>query len=92
MATTSEPYYVAFDPGKHCGGALWDKEGKPLGMWQTHSNEELHKKLEELPKSIKVVIYEDFVLFPNKAPQQAGSRMPASQAISKVGHYAITAN
>lgn len=88
MATT-DAYYVAFDPGKHCGGSMWDESGKPLGMWTTHSNEELNEKLESLPKTIKVVIYEDFILFPNKAKKQAGSRMPASQAIGYIQSWAL---
>lgn len=80
-------YYLSADPGLHTGWALWDDKGKFLEMGTTHSNDELHKKLEGI-SGIKVVIYEDFLLFKHKASKQVGSRMPASQAIGILETFA----
>lgn len=88
MAETSEPYYLAVDPGVHTGWAIWDEQGKFLSMGTTHSYEELHDKLESIPSTIKVVIIEDFTLWAHKAREQAGSEMPAPKAIGQIETFA----
>jgi hypothetical protein len=88
VATERLPYYLALDPGKATGWATWDQDGIWLDMGTVWSHQELDELLSGFPTSIKVVIYEDFILFPNKAKAQIGSRMPASVAIGKIETYA----
>lgn len=87
MATDVVPYYLSVDPGKHTGWAIWNVKGEFLDMGTTHSNDELHTKLETF-SGIHEVIYEDFLLFKHKAKDQVGSRMPASQAIGIIETFA----
>lgn len=73
--------FLAFDPGKTTGWALFDSTGSLMEMGQASLEQlmSLCDAWEKLP--ITVVIYEDWVLFKHKARQQAGSRMESSQAI-----------
>lgn len=80
-------HYLALDPGLHTGWAIWDKDGVFLDMGTTHTETELHDLLAELPP-VAVVIYEDFILFKNKAMEQVGSRMPAPKAIAQIETFA----
>jgi len=81
--------YVAFDPGKHTGYAFWTEDGQNHGMGQTHSKEELQAVLRDIPDTVRTVIVEDFILYPNKAGDQAGQRMHASEAIGLIEGWAI---
>lgn len=83
-----EPYYLALDPGVHTGWALWDIDGKFLEMGTTHGDPELHERLASLPRTIKVVIIEEFELWFHKARKQAGSKMPAPKAIGVIETFA----
>lgn len=82
------PYYLAVDPGLHTGWAVWRQDGMFLEMGTTNDYDELHKKLESLPNTIKVVVIEDFTLWYHKAKRQAGSKMPAPKAIGQVETFA----
>lgn len=88
MAESGNPYYLALDPGVHTGWATWDKSGLFKDMGTTHSEEDLHDLLDAFPKTIEVVIIEDFTLWRHKARQQAGSKMPAPKAIAQVETFA----
>lgn len=83
-----DPYYLAADPGLHTGWAIWDEKGDCLDFGTTHDYTELHEKLESLPKTIKVVIIEDYTLWYHKAQKQAGSKMPAPKAIGQLETFA----
>lgn len=84
-----DPYYLAADPGLHTGWAIWDMKGECLDFGTTHDYDELHEKLESLPKdTIKVVIIEDYTLWYHKAQKQAGSKMPAPKAIGQLETFA----
>lgn len=83
-----DPYYLAVDPGLHTGWAIWDEQGNGITIGATHTFEALHKLLAGFPNTIKVVIIEDFFLFKQKARDQAGSRMPAPEAIGMIKTFA----
>jgi hypothetical protein len=77
--------YIAFDPGKVTGWATFDDNGDVRHMGQA-TIEELIGFVEDLviakdTHPIKVVIYEDFIIFKHKAKYLTGSRVEASQAI-----------
>jgi len=46
-----EPYYLAVDPGKHTGWAVWDKDGNFIKMGTTHSDNDLRTLLKPSPQS-----------------------------------------
>ena len=73
--------YLSFDPGQTTGWCKFDDLGNAT-QWGQASFEELMDLCKEWEKEKwTAIIYEDFILFSKKARQQAGSRMPASQAI-----------
>lgn len=75
-------FYLAFDPGKTTGWAMFDGNGQIIQYGQA-SLDELIDLTEEWARvwPISTIIYESFVLFRHKARQQTGSKMEASQAI-----------
>lgn len=81
-------HYLALDPGKHTGWAIWDKDGVFIDMGTCHGENELHDFLAGLPTTIEIVIYEDFFLFKSKAQEQVGSNMPAPKAIAQIETFA----
>lgn len=83
-----DPHFIAFDPGRATGWAIWDEDGSILDFGTAWNHGELQEVLEKQPSTIKVVIYEDFKLFKHKALQQAGSRMEASVAIGRIEAFA----
>jgi hypothetical protein len=88
VAESVDPYYLALDPGVHTGWATWYETGLLRSMGTTHSEEELHELLDAFPKTIKIVIIEDFTLWRHKAKAQAGSKMPAPKAIAQIETFA----
>ena len=78
--------YIAFDPGKTTGWAVFDNDGTIIEMGQA-SIEQLIDFCERRVidhtnyEPIKAVIYEDFIIFKHKAKYLTGSRVEASQAI-----------
>lgn len=77
--------YLAFDPGGVTGWCTFDDQGNATEFGQLTLNE-LADQIEHWAQQseIHTVIYEDFKLFKHKAQKQAGSRMPASQAIGMI--------
>lgn len=76
--------YLAFDPGKITGWAVFTNTGDILEMGQATIEELIdlcEGWLENGDLGIDGVIYEDFIVFRHKAQKLAGSRMEASQAI-----------
>lgn len=73
--------YLAFDPGATTGWCKFDAQGNTLEWGQDNFTELMEHCKEWEKEKWTAIIYEDFVLFSKKARQQAGSRMPASQAI-----------
>lgn len=75
-------FYLAFDPGKTTGWAMFDGNGQIIQYGQA-SLDELIDLTEEWARvwPLTAIIYESFVLFRHKARQQTGSKMEASQAI-----------
>ena len=74
-------FYLAFDPGKTTGWALFDGMGQVLKTGQANLDELIDLTEEWAKMPIGTIIYESFVLFRHKARQQTGSKMEASQAI-----------
>lgn len=75
---------LAIDPGDMTGVAWWKDNGDFLGQTQITLEElpEFWERLqEEEEEYVKTVIVEDFILFAQRARQQTGSRMKASQGI-----------
>jgi hypothetical protein len=77
--------YVAFDPGKVTGWAIFKDDGSVNTIGQATIEEliTLVEKLvlDNLSEPILAVVYEDFIIFKHKAKYLAGSRVEASQAI-----------
>lgn len=74
-------YYLAIDPGKTTGYAFFDINGKPVKKGQIKGVEDFADWFMDLDPRPTVIIYEDFILFKNKALEQTGSNMEASQVI-----------
>ena len=80
--------YLAYDPGKTTGWAAFRDNGEVFAYGQV-SLEELIDHLNEVQEwsktdPIKVIIYEDFIVYKSKAQKLTGSRMEASQAIGMI--------
>lgn len=84
--------YLAFDPGKITGWAVFNDDGSVRSMGQATIDELIDLCVEwaALDEPIRAVIYEDFVVFKHKAKFLAGSRMEASQAIGIIKGLART--
>lgn len=79
---------LAIDPGGMNGLCWWTGE-------DTHMEQFTHIKLDDLPEWLEefdpkpeLIVYENFHLFKHRALQQAGSNLPASQAIGIIKSYA----
>jgi hypothetical protein len=81
---------VGVDPGDMTGWVIleWDG-GKFLYAGQTKADD-FWEVLERIYKvfDVKVIVYEDFILFKNRAQAQTGSRFYASQVIGVIKVYA----
>lgn len=74
--------YLAFDPGKTTGWAMFEPDNGMLvdsGQASLDQLMDLCREWEDL--SIEGVIYEEFRVFRHKAQQQTGSTMEVAQAI-----------
>ena len=78
--------YLAYDPGKTTGWAMFDDAGESVQYGQlsldelvTHVDSMTTRSLTEDP--LVAIIVEEFKLFGHKAKHQVGSQMEASQAI-----------
>ena len=74
---------LACDPGDMCGIAVWSDKWEKLLLTQVTLEElpDTWAKIEADYGRVSLAIVEDFVLFSQRAKQQSGSRMKASQGI-----------
>lgn len=77
----SVAHYLAIDPGKTSGWATFDEAGNGITMGQA-STEELIKLLQET--TAKVLITEDYRLFPWKAKEQIWSKLDTVRLIGMI--------
>ena len=94
--TDGEKKEIAFgvDPGNTTGWAvLTYNGGDVLFVGQTKADDFV-KVLDRLYAAftVKVIVYEDFILYANRAQQQTGSRFYASQVIGMLKVYATNNN
>lgn len=73
--------YLAFDPGKTTGWAMFEENGNGISFGHVTLDELIEKCRAWETENVIAVIYEDFVIFKHKAQKLAGSRVEASQAI-----------
>lgn len=82
---------LGIDPGGVNGLAWFDEEYNLSGFTQVTLNELPHWLEEHEPKPTLIVL-ENYKLWKHRALQQAGSSMPAAQAIGMVKSYATRNN
>lgn len=80
--------YLAFDPGKTTGWALFGSDGEAIEYGQASLTELMGLCEGWREGDLTAVIYEDWLLFKHKAPKMVGSRMEASQAIGIIKNLA----
>lgn len=77
--------YLGIDPGESNGISLYDKDYNLVGMF-TIKEEQIIEFLEPF-KSLKLIVCEDFVLYPTKAMKQVYSDMPTSRVIGRIESF-----
>lgn len=85
----SEPYYLALDPGKTTGWATFDESGVGITMGQA-SITELIKLMDDT--SARVIITEDYHLFPWKAKEQIWSKLDTVRLIGMIQYWCYKTN
>lgn len=85
LESSTEPYYLALDPGKTTGWASFDKEGNGVRFGQVQK-EELYELLNET--QAKVLIVEDFELFPWKSKDMPFDQLIAVRVIGAIDYWA----
>ena len=88
--TTPPKHLIVFDPGKATGWALFE-DGKIKDWGILRSLPELDEFLINYVTNYGMptnVLYENFIVFANKAQKQTGSKMEAPQAIGKIKLWA----
>lgn len=78
-------HYLSLDPGTNTGWATFDDLGNMLMWGTTHSKEPLYKVLDDY--NPRVVVMEDFELFPWKAKEQSWSPFDTVRIIGAVEHW-----
>ena len=78
-------YYLALDPGKTTGWASFDKEGNAIRYGQA-AKEEVYDLLDA--QAAKVLIVEDFELFPWKSKDMPFDTLVAVRVIGALDHWA----
>ena len=78
---SSNTYYLCLDPGKTTGWATFDESGVGITMGQVNV-EELIEMLKTTPA--KVIITEDYRLFPWKAKEQVWSKLDTVRLIGMI--------
>ena len=84
MPTTA--HYLALDPGETTGWASFNTDGTPKDFGQVKGRIEVYTLLQEVQP--KVLIVEDFMLFPWKSKDQAFSSFEAVRVIGAVEFWA----
>lgn len=91
--TNSIDYILAIDPGDTTGWATLEfNGGKLIDMGQTDLNETLDLIAGLDTNGLMRIVCEDFLLFKQKARQQAGSRFKAVQIIGAIKSFARREN
>jgi len=83
----TEAFYLAIDPGETSGWASFDEAGKPLDIGQIKGRIPVYELLQQVQP--KVLIVEDFVLFPWKAKEQAFSQFETVRIIGAIELWAF---
>lgn len=78
--------YLSYDPGETTGWVRFNNEGALVESGQVTGLDDLidhigRMKIEHIDDPIKVVIYEDYIVFKKKAAAHTGSRVVTAQAI-----------
>lgn len=81
---SSEPYFLALDPGKTTGWATFDEQGNGLSMGQADVLTFL-ELLRDTPA--QVIITEDYKLYPWKRDEQIWSRLDTVRLIGMVQYF-----
>ena len=73
---------MSIDPGKTVGIAYWKMDGTIVYQGEMHVDDFIARcsRLDKF-SDLKVIVYEDYTLRPNKAFAQRGSKLQASQVI-----------
>lgn len=78
--------YLALDPGESSGWAAFDEDGNLILYDTCYSRESVYNLLDD--KHPRVIIMEDFKLYPNKAKEQSWSSFETVRLIGAVEHWA----
>lgn len=84
-----EAYYLALDPGKTTGWATFAQDGSGLTMGQVNVMD-LIKMMDNTPA--RVIITEDYHLFPWKKNEQVWSRLDTVRLIGMIQYWCFKTN
>ena len=79
---------LAIDPGGTNGMCWWDGDDFHMVAYDHVSLHDLPLWLHSFSPRPEVIVYENFKLWKHRALQQAGSDLPAAQAIGMIKSYA----
>lgn len=78
--------YISIDPGEKTSGICeWDEEGNLLNWYERDFDATLDY-LEQIPSTLKVLIYEEYRIRGNKTTQHAWSTVPTLQLIGSINY------
>lgn len=79
--------YVAFDPGKTTGVAVWDESGKAILVGCELNEDDLDNYLDNLvPETVKLFIIEEYRIY--SSVPHIGSKVETVQVIGQLKAYA----
>lgn len=78
-------YLLAVDPGDSCGVCIFDFDNGEVKVMEIIKAEDFPAFLRKRkPDKFAAIVYEDFILYADKAQKQVGSRFKASQIIGQL--------
>lgn len=83
-------HYLAVDPGETTGWATFDENGIGTGLGSVHGRIEVYELLSQV--QAKLLIIEDFELFPWKSKEQSWSSFETVRVIGAIEFWAYAKN